>query len=222
MTAVAADRRRVGGVWPRHAPSMRRACAEHAHACTRKHAMLMTHTRRVAVPRDGSRMPSRAGALALAKRDRQHHRRRRASRRRMGLPLCASLGQGDPCEYSVSITLPQPRLVRHARQHDTPCCTGLRWASLRSQRRLSRHWSHTIRDKAPYNIARDTSPRGNPRRAGYHAAGNAGDLDAAGWAYPSADTSADGCADQRVGIQGAGPPRETVAGCHAACAKRHE
>ena len=93
----------------------------------------------------------------------------------------------------------------------------MRWASLRSQRRLSRHSSHTIRDKAPHNIAR-----------GYDAAGDAGDLDAVGRAYqradtyPSADTSADGCADQRVGIQGAGPPRETAAGSHAACAKRHE
>ena len=87
----------------------------------------------------------------------------------------------------------------------------MRWASSRSQRRLSRHSSHTIRDKARHNIAR-----------GYHAAGDAGDLEAAGWAYPSADTSADGCADQRVGIQGAGPPRETSAGSHAACAKRHE
>jgi hypothetical protein len=45
----------------------------------------------------------------LAQRDGHHHRRRRASRRRMGSPLCARLGQGDPCEYSVSITLPQPR-----------------------------------------------------------------------------------------------------------------
>ncbi len=92
----------------------------------------------------------------------------------------------------------------------------LRRASARSQRRPSRHWSHTIRDEAPHNIAR-----------GYHVARDAGDLDAAGRAYqradayPSADTSADGCTDQRVCIQGAGPPRETLAGCHAACAKRH-
>ena len=81
----------------------------------------------------------------------------------------------------------------------------------------------------PHTISRgDTTPRGIRRRGGYHVARDAGDLDAAGRAYPSADTcpsadtSADGCADQRVGIQGAGPPRETVAGCHAACAKRHE
>ena len=46
----------------------------------------------------------------LAQRDGHHHRRRRAKRQRMAVPLyTSSLGQGDPCEYSVSITLPRPR-----------------------------------------------------------------------------------------------------------------
>ena len=77
----------------------------------------------------------------------------------------------------------------------------------------------------PPLVAHD-SRQGTASHKGYHTTGDAGDLDAAGWAYPCADTScadvrADGRADQRVGVQGAGLPRETFAVSHAPCDVRH-